>query len=53
MEKKEMYKTAIWGKISGYVALVKYHKSGDWFEIRTISGRMYNVQASELYEFGL
>ena len=53
MEKNELYKTAFWKGNGEYVALVKYHKSGDWFEIRTISGETFNAQARELTEFVL
>jgi hypothetical protein len=53
MNKKTMYKTAMWDVAGEFVSLVKYHVAGDWYEIRTISGESLNVQASELSEFVL
>lgn len=51
--KYEMYKTAYWVSIGHYVKLIKFHKSGGYYDIETISGEKGRALLSELSSFVL
>lgn len=51
--KWELFKTAFWPERGEFVALEKFHKYGNYYDIRTISGERFRVLASEMENYVL